>query len=65
MTLIPDHPDIRTAELTGYPDDPVICENCDLCDADIYEGDIYYRVFGHVLCKDCMDACEEEARYEP
>lgn len=53
---IPDHPEIRWAERTGYPswkqeDDRVYCQECgkDITDEDQYDDAVHT-----CLCADCL-----------
>lgn len=53
--MIPDHPDIAMALLTGYPrpagtGGPV----CTECGAAIPEDGEYYDVYGVIYCPRCM-----------
>ena len=53
---VSDHPDIRSAERTGYPSyerDRVIFR-CDECGESIYEGDTYYRIGDSIICDECI-----------
>ena len=64
MIEVPDHPEIRWAEATGYPswkqeDESHYCENCGECldDKEAYE-DRYHDW----LCKDCLLTLHEKDR---
>lgn len=67
MTMIPDAPWIRDAEMNGYPsDDPVICPCCG-AEADnffFYNGGT--DILGCDKCIECKDAWEvEQEKEEP
>ena len=61
--MIPDHPTIRAIEATGYPRGMKerLFTSCDWCGAEIYDGDRYYNIHGELLCKACVEDCEEVA----
>lgn len=67
MTMIPDAPYIRDAEMNGYPsDDPVICP---CCGAEA-ESFFFYNggtdILGCDKCIECKDAWEvEQEKEEP
>ena len=67
MTMIPDAPYIRDAEMNGYPsDDPVICP---CCGAEA-ESFFFYNggtdILGCDKCIECRDAWEvEQEKEEP
>ena len=57
------HPDITSAELTGYPrgHEPMIFTTCDWCGAEIQIGDDYYNIHGEILCCECVEDCKGAA----
>ena len=65
MERLPDHPDIRSAERTGYPRvfrySPRTYTTCDWCGKSIIEGDEYYDIHGEILCAECVNECRKEA----
>ena len=58
MERLPDRPDIRCAERTGYPyyGQPRPFTYCDECGEEIYEGDDYYNIGGNIFCENCVNA---------
>lgn len=52
---IPDHPDIRSALLTGYPrhEQPETIF-CDECGTDITDDDKFEDCQHECLCRDCL-----------
>lgn len=58
---VPDHPEIRWVEQTGYPSwnqpEPIICDCCcDEIDGDVYSTDNY-----EFLCEKCLlTLCKKE-----
>lgn len=70
MERLPDHPDIRSAERTGYPRHSVMryrprkYTDCDWCGRSIIDGDEYYEVHGVILCVDCMTDCRRTAEVD-
>ena len=66
MTKLPDHPDIRAMELTGYPRGahPVPFCTCERCDDEIRIGEDYYDIDGTILCKRCIEDCRMTAGKE-
>lgn len=62
MRQIPDHPDIRRTERTGYPNRlPEARLTCDWCGAAIRDGDEYFDIRGEILCFDCGTDCLRRA----
>lgn len=64
----PDHPAIRMAELTGYPEgEPEAALYCTECGQEIYEGEDYYEIGGLALCERCTGGhravAEREGRW--
>ena len=69
MERLPDHPDIRSVERTGYAHSvmryrPRVYTTCDWCGRSIIEGDEYYDVHGEILCMECMTECRRYAESE-
>lgn len=62
MIQIPDHPDIRAAERTGYAygKEPKGYLTCDWCGGEIYLGTDYYEIQGETICSECVDECRME-----
>ena len=60
---LPDHPEIRWAERTGYPSwmrEEQIIGYCDCCGSPIYEDDRYEETDEGFLCADCCREKEDE-----
>ena len=60
MNNIPDHPDIRAAELTGYPAEYMshkVIGRCLYCAEEITDHDTYVKSFDGIFCG--MDCCHE------
>lgn len=55
MYDVPDHPDIRSALLTGYPrggqPESIFCDECG---TDITDEDKYEDCRHECLCKECL-----------
>lgn len=65
MERVPDHPDIRAAERTGYPVRRAnVFTTCDWCGCTIWTGSKYYEIHGEILCEKCIEDCEREAFIE-
>lgn len=64
MERLPEHPGIRAALRTGYPNgyDPGLFTTCDWCGEEIFIGDDYYDIHGEILCAECVGDCRKEAR---
>lgn len=65
MNDIPDHPDIRNAERTGYPNGEVQYPHCPICGAEC--STVYYVETQIVGCDECIttgDAWEEDRCFE-
>lgn len=61
MTQIPDAPDIRRTEQTGYPYAVREC-SCERCGGDFWD-DRYYFYDGKHICKDCfIEALTDDLR---
>ena len=62
MQQIPDHPDIRAIERTGYAQSrPPVFTTCDWCGEDIHYGDDYFEIHGEILCDVCVSDCHKTA----
>lgn len=55
MNYVPDHPDIRAAERTGYPMDTRVgrvIATCEECGSDIHEGQEHFSSIDGRLCSE-------------
>ena len=68
MNEVPDHPDIRAAELTGYPAGyrfPKVINHCLYCGEDITDRGRHIKSFDGLFCDiDCCRAYYEIEDYE-
>ena len=55
-TTCPDHPDIVSAETTGYAKREMAepCFFCSNCCETIYAGENYADVYGEKICVECI-----------
>lgn len=55
MFDIPDHPEVRWMERTGYPSfaQPEIMR-CELCDRELDEDEAYEDEYHEFLCEGCL-----------
>jgi hypothetical protein len=62
MERLPDHPEIRWAERTGYPSwaQENFVGYCSCCGCEIYENDDYEETDEGFLCADCYNRKEDE-----
>ena len=60
FSFCPDHPEIRSAELTGYPSwsQPKYCERC----GEELGEDVYADLDYDNLCEDCLLDLHRKAR---
>lgn len=60
MVNLPDHPDIRRAELYGYGErSHSSTYECPICGAELYpHEEVYKDVYGVVGCEFCFDEDE-------
>lgn len=44
--------------------EPQVFGECDMCGAEIYEGEDYYEIAGGIYCEYCVSECKKEAECE-
>ena len=62
MEKIPDHPDIRAAERTGYPRryHPLAVATCRRCGCVIWEDEPCETIKGRIYCELCAREVADE-----
>lgn len=50
-----EHPDITRILATGYPWPLGRGRICQVCGCQIREDELYYDIFGHICCPECVE----------